>query len=236
MIVHLTPKERMAYAALAVLFLFAAGYVGAKQIRQHDTVTINEGTKAPRSPDPVPPTETRHAGPVPETETQRADTGPAVPSAVVVDVAGEVRTPGVYKLPAGARVTDAIEAAGGFSPDADSDHVNLAAKVLDGSQILIPKVGAVPAEAAASVGTAPPPAPDSSGVPTKGGKHPAGPVSLSTATQEELQTIPGIGPSTAERIIAYREAHNGFHSVDELTAVGGIGPKKLAKMRQWLVP
>jgi competence protein ComEA len=223
MIVHLSPKERIAFLALGFLFLLVAGYVGAKQLRSRDQVVINE--LSPHRDSQAPAREPS----IPES-TQEPTTE------VVVHVAGAVQRPGVYQLPAGSRVTDAIQAAGGFQADADPDQLNLAAKAIDGTRILVPRVPGSPDAGQATADNQPDPGSDASASPPAIGKHPAGPISLSSATAEELATVPGIGPSTAQRIIDYRTQHNGFHSVDELTAVGGIGQKKLSKIRQWLVP
>jgi competence protein ComEA len=137
---------------------------------------------------------------------------------VVVHVAGAVRDAGVYRLRAGARVNDALARAGGATPRADLSQVNLAAKVEDGRQVLVPRrvaASAVPAP----VGTAAP-------------GQPAVPVNLNTATLEQLDTLPGVGPATAQKIIDYREEHGGFGSVDELGEVPGIGDVRLAALRE----
>jgi competence protein ComEA len=151
----------------------------------------------------------------------------ARPSAAVVDVAGAVRRPGVYRLPPGSRVNDAIRRAGGPTTGADISAVNLAAPLEDGRQILVPeRPGGVGADAS-NVG---------SGGAAAGGATAAGavggqPVNLNTATLDELQSLDGIGPGLAGRIVAYRQEHNGFRTVDELAQVPGIGPKRLAALR-----
>ncbi len=135
---------------------------------------------------------------------------------VVVHVAGAVRNAGVYRLRAGARVNDAVARAGGATPRADLSQVNLAAKVEDGRQVLVPRRVATPP--AAPTGTAAP-------------GQPTAPVSLNTATLEQLDTLPGVGPATAQKIVDYREQHGGFGSVDELGEVPGIGDVRLAALR-----
>jgi competence protein ComEA len=136
----------------------------------------------------------------------------------MVHVAGAVRHPGVYELRAGARVQDAVRRAGGGRRGANLDAVNLAARVADGQQIVVPS--AVPS---APVGGAP-------------GGVPAVPVSLGSATPEQLETLDGVGPATAAKIVAYRTEHGGFGSVDDLANVPGIGPKKLAAIKPHVQP
>ncbi|GAA1925584.1 ComEA family DNA-binding protein [Streptomyces sodiiphilus] len=150
------------------------------------------------------------------------DTGQAE---VTVDVAGEVRNPGVHTLPSGSRVMDAIEAAGGSRPGADTDGLNRARVLADGEHIV---VGAPPAgaghDAALPAGGAPP------------GQGAGGAISLSTATAEQLQTLPGVGPVLAGNILAYRQQHGGFTSVDQLREVSGIGDRRLADIRDRVTP
>jgi competence protein ComEA len=144
---------------------------------------------------------------------------------VVVHVAGAVRDAGVYRLRAGARVNDALARAGGATPRADLSQVNLAAKVEDGRQVLVPRrVAAAGAPAATG------PAPAATGTATAPGQ-PAVPVNLNTATLEQLDTLPGVGPATAQKILDYRQEHGGFGSVDELGEVPGIGDVRLAALR-----
>lgn len=155
---------------------------------------------------------------------ERADGG-----RVTVHVAGAVRRPGVYRLAAGARVDDALRSAGGARGRADLTAVNLAAKLEDGRQVLVPERapaagggagsgatrGGAAAGGAASAGAAGPP---------------AAPVNLNTATIEQLDTLDGVGPGIAQRIVDYREQHGGFSRVEELGEVPGIGAKRLATL------
>jgi competence protein ComEA len=139
-------------------------------------------------------------------------------STVVVHVAGAVVRSGVLHLPAGSRVVDAIAAAGGATIDADVDRVNLAAPLADGGWIHVPRVGE-PASAPPGGGAGATPAT-------------AGPLDLNQATAAELEALPGIGPATAAAILAYREEHGPFASVDALGEVSGIGDAKLAQLRE----
>jgi len=147
----------------------------------------------------------------------------------VVDVTGAVRRPGVYRLAAGSRVRDALARAGGVTRAAAPSSVNLAAKLADGQQIVIPR--AVAAGACATA-TAPAAAAGGSAAPAAA----AGPVSLAAATLAELDTLPGVGPATAQKIVDWRTQHGGFSSVDDLAEVPGIGPKKLATLRPLVQP
>jgi competence protein ComEA len=142
---------------------------------------------------------------------------------VIVHVAGAVRDPGVYRLRAGARVDDAVGRAGGATSRADLSQVNLAAKLEDGRQILVPR--RVPAGAAAAPAGSPSTA---AGAATT---TPAVPLNLNTATPEQLDALPGVGPATAQKILDYRQEHGGFGSVEELGEVPGIGDVRLAALR-----
>lgn len=145
----------------------------------------------------------------------------AGPQQVVVDVAGQVRRPGIVTLPAGSRVHEAIRRAGGLRPGVDTSSLNLARVLVDGEQVL------VGVEAAAVPGGA-----GSGGAGGGPGAGPAGaPVSLNTATMEQLDALPGVGPVTAQHILDWRTQHGGFSSVDELLDVPGIGDKTLADLR-----
>ena len=137
-----------------------------------------------------------------------------------VHVAGAVRHPGVYELAPGARVQDAVRRAGGARRGANLDAVNLAARVADGQQIIVP----------AAAGTAVLAGADPAAV------APSAPVSLGSATLEQLETLDGVGPATAQKIVAYRTEHGGFRSVDDLANVPGIGPKKLAAIKPHAQP
>jgi len=143
---------------------------------------------------------------------------PRAAAVALVHVAGAVRSPGVYRLREGERIQDAVRRAGGPRAGADLNAINLAARVADGQQVVVPRRGAVPA-AAAGGGAG---APGAAAVP---------PVSLNSATAEQLDTLDGVGPATAQKILEYRQEHGGFGSVEELGQVSGIGPKRLAALR-----
>jgi len=160
----------------------------------------------------------------PAVETVVAEAAPAEPPQIVVHVVGAVRSPGLYRLVEGGRVADALSLAGGAAAKADLTAVNLAAPLVDGTQVLVPRRGEA---MTAGGGMA---SPGGAGAPS------AGPVRLSTATLEELDALPGVGPVTAQRILQYREEHGAFGSVDELDAVPGIGPARLEQLRELVVP
>lgn len=142
---------------------------------------------------------------------------PAAARLLVIDVAGAVRHAGLYRIRSGSRVDDAIAAAGGPTAKAQLDSVNLAAPVADGEQIVVPGRGVAGAVAAAG--------------PAAAGSSPSAPLDLNSATLEQLDELPGIGPVTAQKILDYRTEHGAFGSVDELDAVPGIGPATLAELQ-----
>ena len=140
---------------------------------------------------------------------------------LVIDVAGAVRRPGLYRLREGSRIDDAIAAAGGPTAKAQLDAVNLAAPIADGEQVVVPGRGVAGAPAAS---------------PPAAGSSPSAPLDLNTATAEQLDSLPGIGPVTAQKILDYRQAHGAFHSVAELEGVPGIGPGRLSQLKGLVIP
>ena len=149
-------------------------------------------------------------------------------TAVVVDVEGRIRRPGLQRLPPGARVADALRAAGGMTAGAVATGLNLARVLSDGEQVVVPGPGdPVPAAAGGAPGG---PAGARAGG-ASGGSGAAAPVDLNAADQDGLDALPGVGPVLAGRILAWREQHGRFSSVDELAEVPGIGPKVLERLR-----
>jgi competence protein ComEA len=134
---------------------------------------------------------------------------------VVVHVAGAVERPGVYRLPAGSRVTDAVRRAGGFARGANHDAINLAARLSDGQQVVVPRPGA---RAASALGAQ------------------SGPISLGSASVEQLDQVEGIGPVTAQKIVEFRDQHGGLSSINQLDEVDGIGPATMQTLRSALQP
>lgn len=140
------------------------------------------------------------------------------PVELVVDVRGAVARPGVYHLAQGARVCDLLAAAGGPAANADLAAVNPAARLQDGQQVIVPREGE----------------PVGGGVPSSGaaGAPSAGPVNLNTATPEQLDTLPGVGPATAQKIVDYRARNGGFRSIEDLKNVPGIGDARFETLRE----
>lgn len=133
----------------------------------------------------------------------------------VVHVAGAVQRPGVYRLPAGSRVTDAVRRAGGFARGASQDAINLAARLSDGQQVVVPGPGTASAMTAGEQ---------------------TGPISLGSATAEQLDQVDGLGPVTAQKIIEFRDRHGGLSSINQLDEVDGIGPATMQTLRSALQP
>jgi competence protein ComEA len=142
---------------------------------------------------------------------------------LVVHVAGAVRDPGVYRLPAGSRVTDAVHRAGGATGEASLDTVNLAAELADGQQVILPLDAGAGGAATAAAGGA-------------GASAAAGPISLGSATIEQLDTIEGIGPVTAQNILDFRTENGGISSVEDLDEISGIGPATMEALRSAVQP
>jgi competence protein ComEA len=222
-------RPRLAlYVALGLIVCFlGARYLRTQVVAPRGGEGVAAGPAAPAAA--TAPAQGEAAGTA-TVRLDRADGG-----RVTVHVAGAVRRPGVYRLPAGSRVDDALRRAGGATRRADVDAVNLAAKLEDGRQVLVPAPaaaigggggtggGAAPAGGAGAVAGAGP-----AGAAAPGGRPT--PINLNTATLEQLDTLDGVGPGIAQRILDYREQHDGFRSVEELGEVPGIGAKRLATL------
>ncbi|MFF4530371.1 helix-hairpin-helix domain-containing protein [Streptomyces sp. NPDC001407] len=205
--------EPKTLAALAVVLVaacvFAAYHFWAGRPRTVRPPDRETSAVAAAAPTVMPPAD-------------RASPANRAGGSVVVDVTGKVLRPGIQRLPSGSRVVDALDAAGGARPGTDTTGLNRARVLMDGEQIV---VGAPPGPAGA-------PAP--SGAPAGG--RPAGPVSLNSATAEQLDSLPGVGPVLAQHIVDYRTEHGGFRSVDELRHVNGIGTRRFTDLRPLVQP
>ncbi|MFI1102726.1 helix-hairpin-helix domain-containing protein [Streptomyces melanogenes] len=220
----LTPRS---LAALSVVLIVAVGFAV-----QHFWAGRPEPVRAPeRVTGPAPPVHTVSPGPgptpspvpVPVAGVSGAP-GPTPSGGIVVDVSGKVRRPGIHRLPPGSRVADALAAAGGVRDGVDVTGLNRARVLTDGEQVVVGVPGAVPGGAAPVAGS--------------GGSAGAGgaPVSLGSATVDQLDALPGVGPVLAQHIVDYRAQHGGFRSVDELREVNGIGDRRFEDLRPLVRP
>jgi len=219
--------EPKTLAALVVVLAVAAGFAGMHfwSARPHpvqapDLVggAAHAGASHTASGGVDMPSPSPGAMPTPERSAQ----------VVVVDVSGKVRRPGIQRLPSGARVADALLAAGGARAGVDLTGLNRARILMDGEQIVVGAAPGTPAGNGGSLNEAP-------GGGTGTGAA-AGPVSLNNATVDQLDTLPGVGPVLAQRIVDYRTQHGGFRSIDELREVSGIGDRRFADLRPLVGP
>ncbi|MEV0952899.1 helix-hairpin-helix domain-containing protein [Promicromonospora sp. NPDC050249] len=219
-------KGTTAVVALVAVLLLAVG-VGALSLRGDGVEPLTQladaGEPAGSSGSPVPP---EPSGPLPAAPAPGSADAPE--GGLLVHVVGEVADPGLVTVPDGARVADALEAAGGTTRKADLTAVNLARTVVDGEQLYVPQPGEqVPGAPEPGAGG---PAPGTGGPGASGGSTDAT-VDINTADAAALETLPGIGPSIAQAIVEWRAANGQFASVDELEDVPGIGPATLAEIR-----
>ncbi|MER5203942.1 ComEA family DNA-binding protein [Streptomyces sp. NPDC002825] len=217
--------EPRALAALTVVLLVAAGLAGGyfwtgrpEPVRAPELVRAAAPVAAVSVP---PPTAGSGTGPVPGSSSV-----PQAGAPVVVDIGGKVRRPGVLTLPAGSRVADALRAAGGAEPGADLTGINRARVLFDGEQVLV----GVPGNPVGG------PGPGAGGSGRAGGGAPGAPLSLNTATAEQLDGLPGVGPVLAQHIVDHRTEHGGFRSVGELREVNGIGERRFADLEPLVRP
>jgi competence protein ComEA len=207
-------------AVVAGVVWYRMGVAGGDAPAAGASARVSERTRAGSRAPATPPSTVR----VPTGATVVTPTTAAAVTTrgakVVVHVAGAVAKPGVLLMPAGARVIDAVEGAGGAAPDADLDRLNLAAKLVDGQRILVARVGAP---------VATDPGGTSAGGPASG--DPAALIDLNAATSAQLEELPGIGPALAAAILAERDRRGGFRSVNELREVRGIGEGRFADLR-----
>ncbi|MCD9872400.1 ComEA family DNA-binding protein [Streptomyces guryensis] len=214
--------ERRSVVALTALLVVAAVFAV-----QHFWAGRTQSVRAPEVVRAAAPFGERRASGAPG-----PGASPGVPQAagtagseIVVDVSGKVREPGIHRLPAGSRVADALRAAGGLRPGTSTDGLNRARLLVDGEQVIVggPAAPASGPAAGGPVGSA-------------AGAAPAAPVPLNTATVDQLDTLPGVGPVLAQHIVDYRAQHGGFRSVDELREVNGIGARRFADLRNLVRP
>jgi competence protein ComEA len=239
----LTHRERSGLAvAVGVLALFGIGssVYRSRATPLEPTMLPHEAHKLQSTPEPSP----TPAG---------ATTTPAAvpPTELIVYVSGAVKRPGVYTLRAGQRLFQAIQRAGGFKNSAQQDALNLADHLKDGDQVHVPSIALASAppptratttptgsrvlgRSNATVSQAQAASPEQSGAPTKFHLPGDGKVKLNSATQADLEKLPGVGPSTAQTILTYRQSSGGFKELEELKEVRGIGEKKFAKMQPFL--
>lgn len=222
----------VAAAGLGVLAFVVVSSGGAPPV---DPVQVLPRVGATAGTDHAP---TAVDGSPPAPASTRPDTAPgSVPPTIAVHAAGAVLLPGVHRVSADARVADLIATAGGLAPDADPDRINLAAPVHDGERIYVPRRGELAAPDVVAGQGGPPAGGGVGGGGAGGGAGEGGPASppsrvdLNTADAAALDALPGVGPTTAAAIIGHRTEHGPFATVDELQEVAGIGPAKLAQLR-----
>lgn len=210
-----------------VLIVMAVILLGIWAPWQNAPTTLEVPAEEPA--EPAEPATPAHSDPPPQALSTPEPA--ALPATITINVVGHVAKPGVHTLPEGARVVDAIEAAGGATEPADLTRLNLARVLSDEEYLAVLATSEDPPEllepnAPAASGATPPDSSPSVGDSPGGGSV----LNLNTATEEQLQSLPGVGPVMAGRIAAWREEHGGFRSVDELQEISGVGPKVFAQL------
>ncbi|MEU7582551.1 ComEA family DNA-binding protein [Streptomyces sp. NPDC041068] len=233
--------ERRGVVVLVVVLAVAAAFAAqhfwtgrTQPVRPPDIVreagaAAEEGAEPAPSPGPPAPAGQASAG---AGGAGAGAAGGGAAGEIVVDVSGKVRSPGVHQLPAGSRVTDALKAAGGVRPGTDLDGLNRARFLMDGEQVVV----GGPQPAAGTGGAAGSSSGAGTGPAGAGGAAATAPIGLNTATAEQLDELPGVGPVLAQHIIDYRTEHGGFRSVEELREVNGIGDRRFADLQDLVRP
>ncbi|WP_258867027.1 ComEA family DNA-binding protein [Corynebacterium amycolatum] len=219
---------RVAMAACIVIAVLALGAIAAvvwPSSPQVEMPAVRDAAVAGTTPETTETSAETPGGPGKETNAQ-AQAGP-----LIVSVVGLVVNPGVVEVPAGARVVEAIERAGGLLPEANPASVNLAAPLVDGQQIVVGTEALPAGEIAGGSGGADGSGTDSADSGAAGASEPSGRININTATATQLEEMPGIGPATATKIIDFREKNGPFASIDALEEVPGIGPAKVEALR-----
>lgn len=217
--------ERRSVVALTALLVVAAAFAV-----QHFWTGRTQSVRPPEVVQAAAPfAEAAQAEGEPSKAPGNPTAGGTAAAEIVVDVSGKVREPGIQRLPAGSRVVDALRAAGGVRPGTNTDGLNRARFLVDGEQVIVGGPVAGSGSAPVAGGTA-------VGGQAGSAAAPTAPVPLNTATVEQLETLPGVGPVLAQHIIDYRTQHGGFRSVDELREVNGIGDRRFADLRDLVQP
>lgn len=226
-------RVRLALLGICLVCVLGSGWV----LLRGAGPSHSEAAPITLTPPPAPTT------PAPEDGKghKTALPAPAAPTRLYVDVSGAVRRPSLYILPPGSRVMQAVRAAGGPTGEADLDSVNLAEKLADGQKVLVPKRAAfMPAPSLPTpIARTPTVAKKSAGAKAGSTKLSAGSsetIALNAATQEQLERLPGVGPSMAAKILAYRAQVGSFEKPEDLMNVPGLGPKKYAKIAPFVTP
>ncbi|MFI6334479.1 helix-hairpin-helix domain-containing protein [Streptomyces sp. NPDC050535] len=228
--------ERRSVVALTVLLVVASAFA-----MQHFWTGRTQSVRAPEvvraaGPFGEPAGQAKQQGSAPDALVGSPGPVGAAGPPIVVDVGGKVRSPGLQRLPAGSRVEDALKAAGGVRAGTNTDGLNRARLLVDGEQIVVGLPALAGGSGSAGVGTGASVGGASAGGASVGGAAPAAPVSLNTATAEQLEGLPGVGPVLAQHIVDYRAQNGGFRSVDELREVNGIGDRRFADLRNLVRP